>query len=144
VKPAALSLGQVLPATRACYGGLLLLAPGPVIRLGTGGPASPRAQNVTRVLGVRHLVQAALTAGAPPGTARLGIGAAVDLAHAASMIGLALLDRTVRRATLVDAAIETLLAGAGLARLADGAGLRLPGHPGSLQSCRDIESEIRR
>ena len=115
MKPAALSLGQVLPAARACYGGILLLAPGPVIRLCTGGPASARAQNVTRVLGVRHLVQAALTAGAPPGTARLGIGAAVDLTHAASMVGLALLDRTVRRPTLVDAAIETLLAAAGLA-----------------------------
>jgi hypothetical protein len=115
-----------------------------VIRLCTGGPASARAQNVTRVLGVRHLVQAALTAGAPPGTARLGIGAAVDLTHAASMVGLALLDRTVRRATLVDAGIETLLAGAGLTGLAghaDGTGLRLP-EP--LQSCRDIKSEIPR
>jgi hypothetical protein len=114
VKTAALPLGQVLPAARACYGGILLLAPGPVIRLCTRGPASPRAQNVTRVLGVRHLVQAALTAGAPPGTARREIGAAVDLTHATSMVGLALLDRTIRRATLADAVIETLLAGAGL------------------------------
>jgi hypothetical protein len=129
VKPAALPLGQVLPAARACYGGILLLAPGPVIRLCTRGPASPRAQSVTRVLGVRHLVQAALTARAPSGSARLGIGAAVDLTHAASMVGLALLDRTVRRATLVDAAIETLLAGIGLT---GGAGLRPLEHPGSL------------
>src|SRR5262249_16849979 len=102
--------GQVLRAARACYGGILLLAPGPAIRLCTRGPASPRAQNVTRVLGVRHLVQAALTAGAPPGPARLGLGGAVDLTHATSMVGLALVDRTVRRATLVDAAIEALLA----------------------------------
>jgi hypothetical protein len=107
-------LRHVLPAARACYGGVLLLAPGPVIRLCTRHPASSRAQNVARVLGARHLVQAALTTGTPPGTARLGIGAVVDLTHAASMVGLALIDRTVRRATLADAAIETLLAGAGL------------------------------
>ena len=43
------------------------------------------------------------------------------------MVGLALLDRTVRRATLVDAAIETLLAGSGLT---GGAGLRPLEHPG--------------
>ena len=114
MKPAGLPSGQVLPAARACYGGILLLAPGPVIRLCTRGPASRRAQYVTRVLGVRHLVQAALTAGAPPDNARLGIGAAVDLTHAASMVGLALRDHAIRPATLVDAAIETLLAGAGL------------------------------
>ena len=124
MNPAAPGLRQVLPAARACYGGMLLLAPGPLIRWCTRGPASARAQHVSRLLGARHLIQAALTAGARPGTARLGIGAAVDLTHAASMVGLALLDRGVRRVTLADAAIETLLAGVGLT--AD-AGLG-PGH----------------
>ncbi len=109
-----MSTRHVLPAIRACYGGVLLLAPGPMIRICTGRPATSRARNVTRVLGVRHLVQAALTAGAPPGAARLGIGAAIDLAHAASMVGLALADRGIQRAALADATIETLFTGGGL------------------------------
>ena len=94
----------------------------------TGRPASSRARNVTKLLAARHLVQAALTAGAPPGAARLGIGAAVDLAHAASMIGLALVDRGIQRAALADATIETLLAGGGLTTNAGAA--RLSRGPG--------------
>jgi hypothetical protein len=114
VTAAAVALRHAFPAVRACYGGVLLLAPGPVIRLGTGRPASARARHVARILGVRHLAQAALTAGAPPGAARLGVGAGVDLAHAASMVALALADRGVARVTLADATIATLFAGGSL------------------------------
>jgi hypothetical protein len=113
-----LALRHVLAAARACYGGVLLLAPGPAIRVCTRRPASSRARHVTRVLGARHLVQAALTAAAPPGAAGPGIGAAVDLAHATSMVALALADHADRRATLADAAIATVFAGGGL--VADG------------------------
>jgi hypothetical protein len=109
--PAALGLLQ--PA-RACYGGALLVAPGPVIRWCTGRPASPRTRAVARVLGARHLLQAAVTIGAGPSAESLGLGAAVDMVHATSMAGLALVDRRVRRATLTDALIEITFAAAGL------------------------------
>ena len=105
---------RVLQVARAGYGAALLLAPGPAIRLSTGRPAGQRAQNVARVLGARHLVQAAVTAGLGPSAELLGLGAAVDLTHAASMAGLALVDRGVRRVTLTDALIETTFAVAGL------------------------------
>jgi len=106
---------HLLPAARACYGAALLCAPGLIIRIATGRPASSRARGVTRLLGVRHLLQAALTSGPAPGTARLAIGAAVDLTHAASRAALAAADPKLRRATLADALIETTLGAAGLA-----------------------------
>jgi hypothetical protein len=86
-----------------------------MIRIAAGHRAGSRARRLTRVLGARHLVQAALTSGPAPGAARLAIGAAVDLTHAASMAGLAAADRSLRRATLADALIETMFAASGLA-----------------------------
>ncbi len=105
---------RVLQVVRAGYGVALLLLPGPTIRLCTGSPAGHRTRSVARLLGARHLVQAAMTAGSGPSAESLGIGAAVDIAHAASMAALALADRRVRRVTLTDALIETALAAAGL------------------------------
>ncbi len=90
-------------AVRAGYGVLLLGAPGPVIRLYTGHRADPRTQMVARLLGARHLPQAVATAG-PASRTVLGLGVETDLAHAASMVGLAGWDRARRRAGLVDAA----------------------------------------
>ncbi|HEY3895513.1 MAG TPA: hypothetical protein VGL88_09115 [Pseudonocardiaceae bacterium] len=54
------------------------------------------------MLGARHLTQAILTKDAP-GALVLPLGVELDLAHAASMLGLALLDRRRRRAGLLDA-----------------------------------------
>jgi hypothetical protein len=105
---------RVLQVVRAGYGAALLLLPGPVIRLCTGRPASHRTRNVARVLGARHLVQAAVTAGSGPSAESLGIGAAIDITHAASMAGLAVADRRVRRVTLTDAMIEIAFAAASL------------------------------
>jgi hypothetical protein len=102
----------LLQVARAGYGGALLIVPGPVIRLVAGRPAGSRARAVARVLGARHLLQAALTAAAPDGPS-LGIGAAVDLVHAVSMAALALADRPARRLTLSDALIESTFAAAG-------------------------------
>jgi hypothetical protein len=104
----------LLQAVRAGYGGALLIIPGPLIRLATGRPAGPRARTVARVLGARHLLQAALTTGAASSAGSLGVGAAVDLAHAASMATLGLADRQVRRLTLSDALIESTFAAAGV------------------------------
>ncbi|HSZ40034.1 MAG TPA: hypothetical protein VK817_08760 [Trebonia sp.] len=103
-----------LSLARAGYGAVLLCAPGAVISLCTGGPASPRARAVARVLGFRHLAQAAVTAGAPtPGV--LTVGARVDLLHAASMLALGAANGALRRAPLSDALVAFIFAGLGAA-----------------------------
>jgi hypothetical protein len=66
---------------------------------------------VARVLGARHLLQAVATAwaeaaGLPPVPVLLA-GAAVDATHAASMLGVAVMSRPLRRAALADAVLET-------------------------------------
>jgi NAD(P)-dependent dehydrogenase (short-subunit alcohol dehydrogenase family) len=82
-------------------------------------PARPsrRACAVARVLGVRHLVQAGVTAAAlraEPGSPHaLAGGAAVDALHACTMIGLALVDRGARRVAVADTGVEMALATAG-------------------------------
>jgi hypothetical protein len=113
---------------RAAYGVALLCAPQALITLtgdSVGGrPAgasrarpSRRACGVARVLGVRHLVQAGMTAAAlqaqPGSPYPLAGGAAVDALHATTMVGLALVDRGARRVALADAGIELALATAG-------------------------------
>jgi hypothetical protein len=69
-----LAAPALLCAARACYGGLLLCAPHRMVALGAGHPAGPRAAAVARLLGTRHLLQAAATAAvltaAVPETAR--------------------------------------------------------------------------
>ncbi|MBW0010160.1 MAG: hypothetical protein JO063_08585 [Pseudonocardiales bacterium] len=90
------------PAVRAGYGALLLLAPGPVVRLYTGHPTDRPTRVVARVLGARHLLQGLLSAGAP-GPTVLVLGVEADIAHVASMLGVAALDPARRRAGLVDA-----------------------------------------
>ena len=114
---------------RAGYGVALLCAPQALIKLTgdpvTGQPAeaaqprpSRRACGVARVLGVRHLVQAGTTAMAlraePGSPVPLGLGAAVDVLHASSMVGLALVDRGARRVALADTGVELALAAAGV------------------------------
>ncbi len=98
---------------RAGYGMALVLAPGPAIRLATGRLPSRRACRVARVLGARHLVQAALTALAPlPGM--LAVGGQVDAVHTASMLLLAAVSRAGRRAALTDALTEAAFAATGV------------------------------
>jgi hypothetical protein len=97
---------------RATYGAALVLVPGPAIRLATGRVPGRRACRVARVLGTRHLVQAALTAAAPE-PAVLATGGQVDAVHTASMLLLAAVSRVGRRAALADALTEATLAAAG-------------------------------
>jgi hypothetical protein len=104
----------LLQAVRAGYGAALLVVPGRMIRACTGRQAGSRTRAVARVLGARHLAQAAVTVGSGPSAESLGLGAAVDITHAASMAVLALADRRVRRVTLTDALIEMAFATAGL------------------------------
>jgi Domain of unknown function (DUF5911) len=82
---------------------------------------APRTRAVARVLGVRHLIQAAVTA-AVPNAAVLTIGAQVDLAHAASMLALAATSRPLRRAGLADGLTAAVFAAGGMA------GARTPRH----------------
>jgi hypothetical protein len=100
---------------RGGYGAILLCAPGAALGWCGARPASPRARAVTRLLGVRHLIQAAATAAAPNAVV-LTIGAGVDLAHSVSMLALAAADRPLRRAGLADALIAATLAAVGTAR----------------------------
>lgn len=103
-------------ALRVGYAALLLAAPEPVIGLCTGHRADPPTRAVTRLLGSRHLIHGILTGGTPSALV-LALGVEVDLAHAASMLGLAVLDQQRRRAGLIDAAVagSFALAGAVLA-----------------------------
>ncbi len=101
-----------LQKTRAAYGAALVLLPGPVIWLATGQRPSRRARRVAQVLGIRHLIQAGLTAAAPS-PAVLAVGGQVDAVHATSMLLLAAGSRAGRRAALTDALTEAALAAAG-------------------------------
>jgi hypothetical protein len=88
-------------AVRCGWGGLLLLFPAPVLRAASDAPTGGTAVLCARLLGVRHLLQAALTRRSPgPGTP--GWGAAADAAHAATMATVALESRQWRRAGLAD------------------------------------------
>jgi hypothetical protein len=122
---------MILSIVRGCYGAALLAVPGLAIRAGTGRPASAADRRVARVLGIRHLLQAGVTGFSPAaersrartpehsgvsgyGRRVLVVGAAADLVHAVSMIGVAAVSRGGRRAALTDAAVEIALAGAGV------------------------------
>jgi hypothetical protein len=141
--PAPAALGRALQLARAGYGVTLLLQPGSAIRLATGRPPSRGACRVARLLGARHLAQATLTALAPrPGM--FAAGTAADALHAASMLMLAVVDRTARRTALTDAMAEAAFAAAGLAAAAahgggtpaQPAGTGLPPVPtGSSRAC---------
>jgi hypothetical protein len=103
---------------RAAYGAALLCAPGYLIAAATGCPASRRARVTARVLGARHLAQAAIC-GAMPVRGLIEAGTAVDSLHAASMFVLASADRDRRAALLADALVATAFAAAATAALRD-------------------------
>ena len=102
----------LVSAGRACYGLVLLAVPAQVITV-AGTRPSKQSCRVARVLGVRHLVQAAVSGRA--GRGGLAAGAAVDSVHAASMLVMAVMLPRLRRAELADGSIAALLAGLGLA-----------------------------
>jgi len=99
----------LIPLARAGYGAALLCAPGPIIGAVTGQPPSRRARQVARILGVRHLTQAAVTA-FNSGPEVVALGVIVDLLHAASMFAFAAVVPDLRQAELADALAATTLA----------------------------------
>ena len=90
-------------ALRAAWGTALLASPGTVLRLFGGADSGTTPRRVMRVLGVRHIAQAA-GEWAGGGRARQ-IGMVVDLLHASTSIGFAFLDPRWRRAALCDTAV---------------------------------------
>ena len=99
-----------LETVRAGYGLAQLVAPGPVARLLIRREVDGRTRTVIRILGARHLAQAAVLANASPCAHRLG--AVVDALHAVSMVGLALVDRSHRRPAWASAADASAFAAA--------------------------------
>jgi hypothetical protein len=77
-----------LEAARAVYGAGLLLAPPRALGALSRSSLDPASVRVARVLGARHLLQAAVLSVRSEAGWRLA-GAAVDAAHAASMLALA-------------------------------------------------------
>ncbi len=104
--PGAISPVTAFAAGRAAYGVILLAAPGRLLA-GAGATASRRQRQVARLLGARHIVQAAAMARA--GRPMLAVGAVADGLHAASMAAVAVADARARRAALADAAVASLL-----------------------------------
>ncbi len=97
---------------RASYGAALVMFPGLLTYLVTGRSAGRCGRRVAQLLGTRHLVQAAITAVVPVSSV-FGLGAAVDAAHAGSMLLLAAADPVARTAALTDALAEMAFAAAG-------------------------------
>ncbi len=87
---------------RLTWGATLIVAPRRVLR--RWGHPSGLAVGTLRVLGVRHLAQAAVTLRRPVPVV-LVAGAAADLLHATSALALAAVDRRQRRLALLDSAI---------------------------------------
>jgi hypothetical protein len=110
--PPPTAAGRALQLARVGYGTALVLAPGVAIFLATGRPPGRRARRVARLLGARHLVQAALTALAPLPEV-FTMGALADALHAASMVVLATVDRSARKIALTDALAEAVFAAVG-------------------------------
>lgn len=93
-----------LRRVRAGLGATHLLLPGIADRLLVRDPLCRSARGVVRVLGIRQLAQVLATS-AQPAAAVLALGVEVDLAHAASMVGLGMFSGRWRRMALADAAI---------------------------------------
>jgi len=113
-----------LELIRGGYGALQLALPGLVADRLLAHRFDPRGRRVARVLGARQLVQA-LGFGRPSYPV-LAVGVEVDLLHAASMLGLGLVDRRRRRVALADAVIAGSFALAGIAAARGGRRVPLP------------------
>jgi hypothetical protein len=110
-----------LTAVRAVLGAAELLAPRALTRVALGTALDGGGLAAVRVLGARHLAQAA-AGGADPGRTATRLGATVDALHAASMLALAAADRRWRRAALTSASVAGALAVAGVVRASSPAG----------------------
>ncbi|HEV2633589.1 MAG TPA: hypothetical protein VGX23_00490 [Actinocrinis sp.] len=106
-KPTPAELTGTLTAVRAGFGLAQLSGPWPTAQESAG-------RRIAQVLGVRHLVQAALS-GPAPTIPVLALGVEVDLLHAATMVGLALTRPSARRPALAQAVVALGFAAVGAA-----------------------------
>lgn len=104
---------------RAAWGAVLLAAPAGVLNHIHGVQVDHKAVVVTRILGARHLAQAALS-GVDPGPEVLAAGVWVDGVHSLTAFGLAAVDRCRARGGVTDGVVAALWAGAGLRHLLTG------------------------
>jgi len=103
---------------RIAYGAALLVFPGALVRMVSGGKADRPSRIGARILGARHLVQAAVV-GRGGGRPLLAAGAATDALHALSMVALATFDSGHRRIAATDAVVAALFAAGGLREVRD-------------------------
>jgi hypothetical protein len=104
---------ETLCAARACYGAALILAPHAALGGRALGAAEPGSVPLARLLGVRHLAEAALLYRRADRRLLLA-GAAVDCAHGATMLALAAISPSRRRLAVAGAASAGLFAAAGV------------------------------
>ncbi len=97
---------------RAAWGGALLVAPRVVLDRVHHVHTDGKTLVAARILGARHLTQAALS-GVNPSPGALATGVWVDAAHAVTALALAAVDRARARAALTDGAVAGLWAAAG-------------------------------
>ena len=103
---------RVIELARAGWGSAMLFAPRIVLARVHHVEVDTKSVLVARVLGARHLTQAALS-GVNPSPEVLAMGVWVDVAHASTAVALAVVDRTRARAGLTDTAVAGLWASAG-------------------------------
>jgi hypothetical protein len=118
---------------RAAWATVLLSQPRRVLTLRDTAPPPSAAVFAARILGVRQLAQAIVTAlAATPRVIR--VGAAVDTLHACTGIGVAVLVPRWRRTALADAAIAACFAVGGQLRVIRAG--TLASKPGVVGPCR--------
>ena len=100
---------KLLELLRAGYGTTALLAPGVVEHLLSGHAPDGPARAAIRILGARHLLQAAVLARGGGRGLHL-LGCAVDVLHALTAAGLAIVDERRRPAASANAAIALAFA----------------------------------
>jgi hypothetical protein len=94
---------------RAGWGAALVIVPRRMLT-GCGSPPDGLAAGAVRVLGFRHLAQAAWAFRRESGPGGSGAGGALDCVHAASMALLAVRRPDYRRAALVSLGVSLSLA----------------------------------
>ena len=104
--------GAVLTALRAAWGVALLAVPARILSVVERADHTRAQLVVARILGVRNVLQAAVTVAIGGRTIRRE-GAAVDGIHALTSLGMAAASHRWRRLALTDAAIAAGLATAG-------------------------------
>lgn len=104
---------RYLELIRAGWGVALLAAPRAVLIGVPGARLSRKALVVTRVLGIRHLVQASLS-GVHPTPEILAAGVWVDVVHSLTALGLGVTDHRYVRAAIADSVVAAIWSAAGL------------------------------